>query len=58
MTDNDGYHHMQYDRLSPVLLEAIKELKQEVDLISARLASLEEKNAIKKVPDITVWSSH
>ncbi len=54
MTDNDGYHHMQYDRLSPVLLEAIKELKQEVDLISARLASLEEKNAIKKVPDITV----
>ena len=31
MTSDDGYKHMQYARLSPILLEAIKELKQKTD---------------------------
>ena len=40
--DSDGYKSIQYGKLTAVLLEGIKELKQENDILKQRIASLEE----------------
>jgi hypothetical protein len=40
---DDGYYTIDYSRLTPLLLEAIKELKQQNDLLIKRLEALEKK---------------
>jgi len=39
---NDGYYTIDYSRLTPLLLEAIKELKKQNDDLTKRLEALEE----------------
>ncbi|MCK4857653.1 MAG: tail fiber domain-containing protein [candidate division Zixibacteria bacterium] len=41
MTDNDGYMSVDYSRLTPLLVEAMKELKTENDELRNRLAKIE-----------------
>jgi hypothetical protein len=41
--DGDGYKSVAYGQLSAVLIEAIKELKRDNDLLAARIKALEEK---------------
>jgi len=40
-TDTDGYKAVDYGRLPAVLIEAVKELKTENDLLRERVANLE-----------------
>jgi len=40
---NDGYYTIDYSRLTPLLLEAIKELKKQNDDLNKRLEALENK---------------
>ncbi|MFH2049049.1 MAG: tail fiber domain-containing protein [bacterium] len=40
----DGYYTIDYSRLTPLLLEAIKELKKQNDDLTKRLEALEENN--------------
>ncbi len=40
-TNGDGYKAVAYDKLSAVLIEAIKELKAKNDALEARLEALE-----------------
>ncbi|MFQ5583572.1 MAG: hypothetical protein ACE5GL_03965 [Calditrichia bacterium] len=46
ITDKDGYKSVDYSRLTPILLEAIKELKAEkdaeIEAMKAKLQQLEE----------------
>lgn len=39
---SDGYYTVDYSRLTPLLLEAIKELKKQNDDLTKRLEALEE----------------
>jgi len=39
----DGYKTVEYDKLSVIALEAIKELKSENDMLKARIKALEDK---------------
>lgn len=40
-TDSDGYKSLSYDKLSAVLIEAVKELRKENDALLKRIESLE-----------------
>jgi hypothetical protein len=42
-TDDEGYKSVDYGRLAAVLIEAVKELKAENDLLKERIAKLEER---------------
>ena len=42
-TDKDGYRSVSYSKLTPVLVEAIKELQGELEARDRRLTSLEDK---------------
>ena len=46
-TDDDGYKALSYDKLTAVLVEAIKELKSEKDTEIAQLKS--QNNALKEL---------
>ncbi len=41
-TDSDGYKSLSYDKLGPVLIEAMKEQQKEIEEKDARIAKLEE----------------
>nr|WP_236049424.1 tail fiber domain-containing protein [Hymenobacter negativus] len=42
-TDADGYKSVDYSRLTPVLVEALKEQQQQIEALKARAASAEAK---------------
>ncbi|MFT6921456.1 MAG: hypothetical protein ACJA1C_000450 [Crocinitomicaceae bacterium] len=42
-TDENGNKHMSYDMLVPVLIEAIKEQQQQIDVLKAKIEELEIK---------------
>ena len=44
--DNDGYKSLDYSRFSPVLIEAIKELKAEMEKLREENATLKERIAV------------
>ena len=44
-TDKDGYKSVKYGRMTPVLLEAIKEQQAEIDQLKAAKAALEAKQS-------------
>ena len=54
MTDKDGYKSVDYSRLTPVLVEAIKELKKENDRLKAEVGSIKTDydNRIKKLESV------
>jgi hypothetical protein len=39
-TDNSGYKSIDYTKLTPVMIEAIKDLKSENDLLKSELAKM------------------
>ena len=41
--DNDGYKSLDYSRFSPFLIEAVKELKAEIDKLREENAALRER---------------
>jgi len=42
MKDNDGYYSVDYAKLTPVLIEAIKEQQKQIETLSKRIDELEE----------------
>jgi len=44
-TDSEGYKSVMYDRFSALLLEAIKEQQQEIEVLTDKVNSLELKLA-------------
>jgi hypothetical protein len=42
MQDNDGYYSVDYAKLTPVLIEAIKEQQKQIETLSKRIDELEE----------------
>ena len=53
MTDKDGYKSVDYSRLTPVLVEAIKELKKENDRLKAS-SELRMKSSELKIEKLEV----
>mgnify|MGYP001613020532 CR=1 FL=1 len=49
LTDKDGYKSVDYSRLTPVLVEAIKELKAENESLEFRVKVSELENKYMKV---------
>jgi trimeric autotransporter adhesin len=41
-TDKDGYKSVDYSKLTPILLEAIKDQQKEIDSLNARMKKIEE----------------
>lgn len=44
-TDNDGYKSVSYEKITTVLIEAVKELKAENENLRLRIKALEKDNA-------------
>lgn len=42
-TDNNGYKGISYEKLVPVLIEAIKEIKTENEALRNKIAKIEQK---------------
>jgi hypothetical protein len=51
VTDNEGFKAVKYENLTPVLIEAIKELKAEKDELKAEKDALDEKMKQYKTED-------
>ena len=54
LTDKDGYKSVDYSRLTPVLVEAIKELKKENDRLKSEVGNMKSDydNRIKKLESV------
>ena len=48
LTDNNGYKSVDYSRLTPILVEAIKEQQQQIETLNLKNAQLQNDNIILK----------
>ena len=50
-SDDEGYKSIDYSKLTPILIEALKELKKEVDVLKAQISglSLDKDNSTAQV---------
>jgi hypothetical protein len=48
MQDNEGYYSVDYVKLTPVLIEAIKEQQKQIETLSKRIDELEEAKLLNR----------